>query len=184
MLATLLLGWSYLSYYSYSCRSLGRDRGCAERVATAAAAAATATVAQQMTRVPGTGWVSGYPACELGAEARNLWARCNLLCHTHTHTHTHTHITPGPHTNPDITHTRVPCTWGYRSLMHRMLHVAPAGRCLTHSPSQQSTHPHHPRASHKPRYHTHTSLPADDSRRQPCTHMASSRHAPRYVMCR
>jgi hypothetical protein len=107
VLATLLLGWSYLSYYSYSCRSLGRDRGCAERVATAAAAAATATVAQQMTRVPGTGWVSGYPACELGAEARNLWARCNLLCHTHTHTHTHTH---------------------------------------------------HPRASCRPRYHTHTLL--------------------------
>jgi hypothetical protein len=105
VLATLLLGWSYLSYYSYSCRSLGRDRGCAERVATAAAAAATATVAQQMTRVPGTGWVSGYPACELGAEARNLWARCNLLCHTHTHTHTHTHITPGLHVDPDITHT-------------------------------------------------------------------------------
>ena len=106
------------------------------------------------------------------------------LAMSHTHTHTHTLITPGPHTNPDITHTRVPCTWGYRSLMHRMLHVAPAGRCLTHSPSQQSTHPHHPRASHTHRYHTHTSLPADDSRRQPCMLLASRRHEPRYVMCR
>ena len=69
---TLLLGWSYLSYYSYSCRSLGRDRGCAERMATAAAAAATATAAQQMMCVPGTGWVSGAqradsaPDCTFG----------------------------------------------------------------------------------------------------------------------
>ena len=133
MLATLLLGWSYLSYYSYSCRSLGRDRHCAGRMATAAAAEATATAAQQIPRVPGTGWASGGPACGLGTRLYNLRASfavaepcmpgCTLPCHTPhihtstsppgltqtqiscTHTHPHIHITPGPHTDPDIMHT-------------------------------------------------------------------------------
>ena len=127
-----LLGWSYLSYYSYSCRSLGRDRGCTERVTTAAAAAATATVSQQMTRVPGTGWVSGAqradsaPDCTFGPALQWLSHAClDAPCHvTHTHTHTHTN-TPCPHVDPDITHTH------------------------THTRN-------HTRATRRPRYHTHT----------------------------
>ena len=70
-------------------------------------------------RVPGTGWASGGPACGLGTRLYNLWASfavaepcmpgCTLPCHMHTHTHTHTHtITPGLHVDPDITHTHFP----------------------------------------------------------------------------
>ena len=66
-------------------------------------------------RVPGTGWASGGPACGLGTRLYNLRASfavaepcmpgCTLPCHMHTHTHT---ITPGLHVDPDITHTHFP----------------------------------------------------------------------------
>ena len=45
---TLLLGWSYYSHYSYSCRSQRWGRGCTERAAAAVAAAAASAAAQQI----------------------------------------------------------------------------------------------------------------------------------------
>jgi hypothetical protein len=138
-------------------------------MATAAAAEATATAAQQIPRVPGTGWASGVPACGLGTRLYNLWASfavaepcmpgCTLPAMSHS-THPHIHITPGPHTDPDITH----------------IHTSTSPPGLTQT---QISHTH-----------THTSLSLCSASVLPLPPQSTMRSrppacmGPRYVMCR
>ena len=103
---TLLLGWSYYSHYSYSCRKESElGQGLHREGSSSSGSSSSIGGGATDSRVPGTGWASGGPACGLGTRLYNLWASfavaepcmpgCTLPCHMHTHTHTHTQSHPG-----------------------------------------------------------------------------------------